>query len=170
MGADTALRFAGARPERVTGLVLAAFPSPSGVSAYAEQFADAIERDGLERAGAEYVWGPRSGLDPAAARLVRQGFLEHPPHGLAHTLRGFLARQPSVAERAGRLRELPHPTLVVAGSEDRGSLEVSRQLAATLPHARLVVIPGAGHVVNLAAPAAFNAALEEFLGGLAGRN
>jgi pimeloyl-ACP methyl ester carboxylesterase len=165
MGASTALRFALAHPKRVRGLALAAFPPPAATpgsfGAVAAAFADAIERDGLDAAGARFVWGPATGLDPEAARFVRAGFLEHPPHGLAHTLRGFLAAPPP--EPAGRVAA---PTLVVVGADDRLSVEPSRRLAAAIPGARLVVVPGAGHVVNLAAPAAFNAALTEFLAGL----
>jgi pimeloyl-ACP methyl ester carboxylesterase len=97
---------------------------------------------------------------------VKQGFLEHPPHGLAHTLRGVIARQQSVGELAPDLARLDLPVLVVVGGADRGSLEPSRALARFLPDARLVVVDGAGHVVNLAQPAAFNAALAEFLAGL----
>jgi pimeloyl-ACP methyl ester carboxylesterase len=167
MGAATALRFALAHPGRVRGLVLAAYPAGAGggpgVAAQAEAFASAIERDGIEAAGARFAWGPESSLDPDAARLVRQGFLEHPPHGLVHTLRGVLARQPAVEELAPRLRALDVPALVIVGDRDRGSLAPSRALAGALPRARLVVVPGAGHVVNLAQPAAFNAALNGFL-------
>ncbi|HYY05951.1 MAG TPA: alpha/beta hydrolase [Candidatus Limnocylindria bacterium] len=172
MGAGTALRFALAHPERVEGLVLAAFPpgagAPGTFAAVAADFARAIEREGLEAAGARFVWGPASGLDPAAARLVRQGFLEHPPHGLAHTLRGVLAAQPSIDELAPRLAALARPALVIVGARDRMSLAPSRALAAVLPQAKLVVVEGAGHVVNLAQPAAFNRALEEFLAAAAG--
>ena len=107
---------------------------------------------------------------PAAARLVRQGFLEHPPHGLAHALRGVIAVQPSVAELALELATLARPALVIVGAGDRLSLAPSRELAAALPRARLVVVEGAGHVVNLAQPAAFNAALVEFLGQVAGNH
>ncbi|HUE29355.1 MAG TPA: alpha/beta fold hydrolase, partial [Verrucomicrobiae bacterium] len=68
MGAGTALRFALAHPERVQGLVLAAFPpgadAPGTFAAVAADFAHAIEREGLEAAGARFVWGPSSGLDP----------------------------------------------------------------------------------------------------------
>jgi pimeloyl-ACP methyl ester carboxylesterase len=172
MGASTALRFALAHADRVRGLVLAAFPAGAsaarGIAAHASAFADAIERDGLEAAGERFAWGPTSGLDPAAARLVRQGFLEHPPHGLVHTLRGVLAKQPLVEEIALRLRALDVPALVIVGERDRGSLEPSRALADALPAARLVVLPDAGHVVNLEQPVAFNAALEGFLDGLGG--
>src|SRR5437899_11190669 len=72
MGAGTALRFALAHPERVQGLVLAAFPpgprARGSFAAVARQFADAIERDGLEAAGERFVWGPDSDLDPEAAK------------------------------------------------------------------------------------------------------
>jgi pimeloyl-ACP methyl ester carboxylesterase len=170
MGAATALRFALAHPARVRALVLAAFPAGAdrgqGFSAQALAFADSIERDGLEAAGERFAWGPSSGLDPGAARLVRQGFLEHPPHGLVHTLRGVLAHQASVEAMAPELRALTVPALVIVGDRDRGSLEPCRALASALPQARLVVVPDAGHVVNLAQPAAFNAALAAFLQGL----
>ena len=39
-------------------------------------------------------------------------------------------------------------------------------MAAKLPDARLVIIPGAGHVANLDQPAAFNQAVVEFLDGV----
>jgi len=167
MGAGTALRFALDHPDRVRGLVLAAFPPgvgiPGSFSAVAHAFADAIERDGLEAAGERFVWGPSSGLDPHAARLVRQGFLEHSPHGLAHTLRGVIAVQPSVEELAPRLQDIAQPALVIVGADDRLSLAPSRALAAALPRARLAIIDGAGHVVNVARPAEFNRTLGEFL-------
>lgn len=166
MGAATALRFAIAHPERVRALVLASYPSgpawPTGFTAIAERFADAIARDGLDAAGAEFVWGPRSGLDPRGAHLVRQGFLEHPPHGLVHTLRGVIAKQEAVDAIAG-LSSVRAPTLVVAGERDAASLAPSHALAARLPNARLVVIPNSGHVVNLASPRAFDAALGALL-------
>lgn len=163
MGAVTALRFALEHP--VQALVLAGWPSrtPTSYTTIAERFADAIERDGIETAGARFVWGPESGLDPEAAKFVRQGFLEHPPHGLVHTLRGVIAQQPAVADLAARLAGLTAPTLVIVGDRDRGSLQPSRELAQTIPNARLVVVADAGHVVNLAQPAHFNAALDEFL-------
>jgi len=62
----------------------------------------------------------------------------------------------------GALKRLAMPALVIVGERDRG-LPASRALAATLPRARLVVVEGAGHVVNLARPAEFNAAVAEFL-------
>lgn len=170
MGAVTALQLALAHPERVRGLLLASFPagpgSRHGISGIALAFADAIERDGLEAAGRRFVWGPDAGLDERAAALVRQGFLEHPPHGLVHTLRGYVAHFPTPDALAADLRGLGVPTLVVAGAHDAGSRPPSERLAALLPQARHVVVEDAGHVVNLHQPARFNALLAEWIEAL----
>jgi pimeloyl-ACP methyl ester carboxylesterase len=166
MGAGIALRFALAHPERVRALVLASFPRAGDdpeQREWALGFADAIDREGLESAGARYAWGQASRFDPKGAALVRQGFLEHPAHALAHTLRELIAIQPSVASLASELAELRVPALVIAGSEDRRSLEPCRALAGAIPGARLIVIPGGGHVVNLTSPGPFNDALAALL-------
>jgi pimeloyl-ACP methyl ester carboxylesterase len=157
----------------VRGLVLAAFPPGAGIpgsfSAVADAFADAIERDGLDAAGERFVWGPSSGLDPHAARLVRQGFLEHPPQGLAHTLRGVIAVEQPIAAAAADLARVACAVLIVVGADDAPSLTASRALATAAPRAELVVVPGAGHVVNLARPPEVSAALERFLAATAPR-
>src|SRR5947208_15926212 len=144
MGAGIALRFALAHPERVRALVLAAFPPGAAAAgtfaAVAHPFAEAIEREGLDAAGARFVWGPSSGRDPAAARLVRTGFLEHPPHGLAHTLRGVIATQPAVADLAPRLAALALPGLGIVGARDGLSRAPRRELAAAAQRPRLLVV------------------------------
>jgi pimeloyl-ACP methyl ester carboxylesterase len=58
------------------------------------------------------------------------------------------------------------PTLLLWGAEDaRSPLEVADQFQAAIPSARLVVIPGAGHMSNWEQPARFNAAILEFCRG-----
>ncbi len=55
------------------------------------------------------------------------------------------------------------PTLLVWGDADaRSSLDVARQFSDAITGARLVVIPGAGHVSNLEAPGQFNAEVRGF--------
>ena len=166
MGAGLALRFALHAPDRVRALILAAFPPSSeggrGAS-WPVSFAAAIDREGLEAAGAHYIWGPTSGFDPRSAAMVRAGFLEHTAHGIAHTLRELLARQPSVETLAPQLADLPQPTLVLVGGHDRLSLSASEALARALPGAELAVVPGAGHVVNLERRQAVNDILRDFL-------
>jgi pimeloyl-ACP methyl ester carboxylesterase len=165
MGAGVALRFALAQPERVQGLVLASFPAGGGrgIAAHALAFARALDEAGLLAAGERYVWGASSGLSERDAALVRQGFLEHQPHALAFVLRELIATQPAVESMEPELRALEAPVLLIAGERDEASLRASRSLAAALPRARLVVVPDAGHVVNLQRPEAFNAALLDFL-------
>jgi 3-oxoadipate enol-lactonase len=57
------------------------------------------------------------------------------------------------------------PTLVLCGREDASCPpERSEAIAAAIPHARLVVIEGAGHMSALEAPEAVNAHLVPFVG------
>ncbi len=167
MGAGIAARFAAADPQRVRGLVLAALPPGAGEGTrqrgWALAFADAIERDGLEAAGSRFAWGSESGLDVNAAKLVRQGFLEHPPHAIASTLRELLAVQPSWSALADSLRPLELPVLVMVGARDPVSSGPCEALANALPGAELIVVPDAGHVVNLEARDVVTAALRSFL-------
>lgn len=56
------------------------------------------------------------------------------------------------------------PTLVITGSEDRvAPPSHARAMAEAIPGARFVEIEGAGHISNIEAPDAFNAALGAFL-------
>lgn len=171
MGAAVALEAGLRAPETVCALVLASLPAGrggGGISGYAHELAEAIEREGIDSAGARFVWGPGSGLSEGDAKLVRLGFLEHTPHGLANTLRSFLASWPPVRERAAELARLRVPILLLAGEHDAPSRAASCELAVILPAARLEIVPDAGHVANLQQPAAFNARLEPFLAAAAG--
>ena len=85
-----------------------------------------------------------------------------PPAGVAAAQRGM-------AERPDRTHLLPHiavPTLVVVGEEDEITPPAeSVLLRDRIPGARLVTVAGAGHLSSLEQPAAWNAALREFLRG-----
>jgi pimeloyl-ACP methyl ester carboxylesterase len=63
------------------------------------------------------------------------------------------------------LPDIAVPALVVVGAKDTPFLAASDYMAAKIPGARKVVIEGAGHAANLDQPAAFNAAVLEFLRG-----
>ena len=164
MGAAIALRYALAHQKSLRALVLSSFPPAGNASSppWALSFADEIDRRGLETAGEHFVWGgPR--YDEAAVKWIRQGFLEHRPHALSAVLRQVIATHPAVTVLEPELATLRLPTLVIAGERDTPSLGPSKDLARCIPGARLVVIPGAGHVVNLEKPQSFNEALRGFL-------
>lgn len=65
------------------------------------------------------------------------------------------------------LRHLPRlavPTLYLVGDEDKGAPpDDMRAMADATPGARFAVVPDAGHLANMNAPAAFNHAVAEFL-------
>jgi len=84
--------------------------------------------------------------------------------GLARAARGMLT------QRDARVIELlPHikvPSLVVVGAEDAPFLAASDYMAAKIPAAKKVVIPAAGHAVNIDQPQAFIDAVLPFLDSL----
>jgi pimeloyl-ACP methyl ester carboxylesterase len=67
-------------------------------------------------------------------------------------------------DRRDALPRIAVPTLLIAGGADTTApAAVMERMAAKIPGARFVTIPGAGHLANLEQPAAFNRVLGEFL-------
>jgi pimeloyl-ACP methyl ester carboxylesterase len=70
-----------------------------------------------------------------------------------------------VIDELGRIEV---PTLVLVGELDEGYHRAAEMMAARIPKAQRVVVPGAGHIVNIEAQAAFDRAVIGFLQGLGG--
>jgi pimeloyl-ACP methyl ester carboxylesterase len=84
--------------------------------------------------------------------------------GLARAARGMLTqRDASVIES---LPDIKVPSLVVVGADDTPFLAASDYMAAKIPGAKKVVIPAAGHAVNIDQPLAFIDAVLPFLDSL----
>jgi pimeloyl-ACP methyl ester carboxylesterase len=67
------------------------------------------------------------------------------------------------ADQRDLLPRIAVPALLIWGERDaRSPLSVARQFEDAIPNAKLVVVPGAGHVSNLEAPELFNDAVREF--------
>ena len=63
-----------------------------------------------------------------------------------------------------RLAEIGCPTLVISGAlDDPAFLDTGAFIAREVPGARRIVIPDAGHMVNMEQPAAFNRAVRSFI-------
>lgn len=112
----------------------------------------------------------RGGVPPAVAGA----FAGAPPREIAELLDAVAAdvrpeslrvalRAMAEADLRDVLPAIAVPTLLVWGELDaRSPLSVARAFARAIPHAELVVIPGAGHMSNLERPDEFNAALRAF--------
>ncbi|BCR03804.1 alpha/beta hydrolase [Desulfuromonas versatilis] len=101
--------------------------------------------------------------NPQLVDRVTSWMRQTDPQGLAG---GMLAMRdrPDYTERLPGFRI---PALVIGAEKDRAvPVEQSRVLAAGIPGARRCLITGAGHMVNLERPDAFNECLLEFLQGL----
>lgn len=164
LGAAVALAYTLRRPERVAGMLLAAYPAPPEQSRrWALEFGEAIEKLGISEAGARFVWGGASRFDAKTQELIRSGFLEHAPWALAATLKHALAQLEEFEVLAPSLRKLQVPTRLVVGGADVGSLDSCRTLATLIPGATLTVLEGAGHIVNLARVSDFNEELRKLI-------
>ncbi|HRN37853.1 MAG TPA: alpha/beta fold hydrolase [Flavobacteriales bacterium] len=97
---------------------------------------------------------------PGLGRLVEAMLIRQSASAWAASSRGMAIRP----DRTPLLAKLQVPALVITGSRDTLILPAeSEAMAAKLPHAELVVIPDVGHLSNLEAPSAFNAAVRKFL-------
>jgi pimeloyl-ACP methyl ester carboxylesterase len=100
---------------------------------------------------------------PELVDRLRSQMAEESVEGIVGALEAMRDRQDS----RDLLAEISVPTLIVVGDEDVITpVKEARQLQTAIRGSRLEVIPGAGHLSNIERPAAFNAALSEFVGSL----
>ena len=173
MGGNIALNFALAHPDMVTRLIVADTGAGSDDTAdwigTVHALAETLDRRGMEAftdmASANPLFARYIAQGPAAARFIRACLMTHRAHGLAHTAREVLAKRPTIYALESRLRQLPVPTLLLVGEHDEPCVKVHRFMADCIRGSKLVVLPGLGHLTNLEAPAAWNAAVRRFLAG-----
>lgn len=165
LGGIVALEMARLAPDRIRRMVLlnTSGRAPSGAQqrdwadlsarTCAGDFRAVLDEQMAVNLGAAGTDPVRAALWQSMARAV----------GVAGYLRQLRAQQ----GRSDYLPELPGiavPTLVVTGAEDSVCpRDVQLELAARLPDARHVVVPGAGHLSPLDAPADIAALLRDFL-------
>lgn len=172
MGGYVAMAFLRRYPGRVRALALlatrATADAPAAVAgrhAFADAVLDPARKHALVAATAPALVG-------ATTRARRRDIVEEVlesvesvnPAAVAWAQRAIAARPDSTSI----LRSLDVPAVVIAGEEDDlVPLAEARELARTLPGARLVEVPLAGHLTPLEAPAAVTEALLDLLGGAA---
>jgi pimeloyl-ACP methyl ester carboxylesterase len=98
--------------------------------------------------------------NPAVAERVRKLAHENTRCWLMNPLLGRGIDPPSV----GRLGAIKVPTLLIVGDRDVPDIQaVVKTLEEKIPHAKKVIVRGAGHMVNMEKPGEFNPAVLEFL-------
>ena len=117
--------------------------------AFVERFSS-FEREGLE-------------VLKSASR-ERSSVTHRDASGLARAARGMLTQRD--ARVIESLPDIKVPSLIVVGADDTPFLAASDYMAAKIPGAQKVVIPAAGHAVNIDQPQAFIDAVLPFLDGL----
>ena len=171
IGGMVAQEFALAFPERVAGLVLyATTPAFGGRDPGFAQAFLAERLAPLDRGESMAVMAPRAVAsmlgaepDPGALPTAVAAMAEVPEAAY----RATMACLTTFDRRAG-LAKIAVPTLLVAGEVDPlAPARTMERMAEAIRGARLVVVPGAGHLVHLERPAAFNAEVRGFVEALA---
>ena len=100
-------------------------------------------------------------------KIPRRSLLLRPREFLANAW-DLVTLKAAVAEQAPRYAAIEAPIVIIAGDVDKTvSTNIhSRPLAATAPNARLIVLPGVGHMVQNAAPDLVIAEIEAMIGNL----
>ena len=140
------LAFYRAHPERVRALLIIdtgpGFRKDDARDAWNKRALDTAER--FEREGLAML---------KSASHERAMVSHRDASGLARAARGMLTQRD--ARVMGVLPEIKVPALIVVGADDAPFLAASDYMAAKIPGARKVVIPAAGHAVNIDQPQAF---------------
>lgn len=163
MGGYVALAFAQRHRARLGELLLcdtkAAPDSPEARQAREDAIA-LVQKDGVASLRDKQI--PRL-LGPTANEALRaevRGLATDRTEGVIAAIRALRDRP----DRRTEFSQIACPTLVVVGSEDVLSTPAEmREMASQIPGARFAEIPNAGHLANVENPAAFSAAVLDFL-------
>jgi pimeloyl-ACP methyl ester carboxylesterase len=134
--------------------------------------AEQIEKQGMREVAKRYALGPTrvqfQNKDPRGWREFAEQLAEHSTQGSALTMRGVQGRRPSLWELVEDMRRIEVPTLIITGDEDDPCLEPALLMKRAIATSALVVLPSAGHTINLEEPDEFNRALFRFLAAVDG--
>jgi pimeloyl-ACP methyl ester carboxylesterase len=168
-------------PHRVAGLVMLApvtHPWRGGVGRYNEIIATPLIGPllaytitlplgyFLTTSGARNVFLPQ---------MMPDGFVKDSATPLLLRPREFIANaydlvtlKESVIAQVARYREIAAPTVIIAGEPDKTvSTNIhARPFAATVPNAKLIVLPDLGHMVQNAVPDLVKAEIDAMMGGI----
>jgi pimeloyl-ACP methyl ester carboxylesterase len=174
MGGFAALHFGLDHPSRAHSIVVAGagYGAEKQFESYFRdvslEVARQFETQGSERFAKTYSLAASrvqfQNKDPRGWQEFATRLGEHSAVGSANTMRGVQARRPSIYDLETRLKTMATPTLVIVGDEDDHCLQPGVFLKKTVPACGLLVLPKAGHTLNLEEPDHFNRFVGEFIG------
>jgi pimeloyl-ACP methyl ester carboxylesterase len=172
MGGFATLHFGLRHADKARSLVIAGcgYGAPpehrAAFEAESEAVAGRIEREGWPEVAKGYAAGPSrvqfQNKDQRGWQEFADHLAAHDARGSALTLRGVQMRRPSLWSLTEEMERITAPTLIITGDEDEGCLLPGLLMKRHIPTAGLVVMPRAGHLVNLEDPDFFNRTLLEF--------
>lgn len=169
-GGFIAIDFALAYPERVSALIAAetlprGFPLSPEILRSMATVMETLTQYGRDSAVAVFLTQPvfATAVDtPELAERLRRMLHDN----LEWPVPPRLPDPPAMAH----LGDISVPVLIVLGETSGADAHRAAEIMVRdIPHATVVRIPGAGHMVNLEAPEAFNQSVTRFLEGLSGR-
>jgi pimeloyl-ACP methyl ester carboxylesterase len=173
MGGFAALHFGFTYPERTRSLVVGGCgygAAPDKKAQFAEETEAAarrFEETGMSKAAIGYATAPSrvqfQNKDPRGWKEFADQLAGNSTKGSALTMRGVQKRRPSLFDLVDQMKTIAAPTLVMTGDEDWPCLEPAILMKRSIPTAGLVVLPNAGHTINLEEPAVFNQHIADFL-------
>jgi pimeloyl-ACP methyl ester carboxylesterase len=179
LGARMALDY----PQRVAGLVMlapVAYPWPGGVGQYNKIIATPVIGPLLAYTitlPLGYLLAEPGARGAFLPQVMPDGFVQDTATPLLLRPRAFIANardlvtlKQAVREQSPRYADIKSPVVVISGDGADKTVSTnihSRPFAATVPNAKLIVLPDVGHMVQQAVPELVIREIEAMIGGIA---
>lgn len=135
--------------------------------AEADAIAKLLATDGMAKFAETYAHGPTrvqfENKDPRGFAEFKRMLAEHSALGSANTQLGVQRERPSLYTLVGEMKKLTVPTLIITGDEDWPCLLPGILMKQNIASSALVVMPNAGHAINLEDPGEYNRIVGDFL-------
>jgi pimeloyl-ACP methyl ester carboxylesterase len=173
MGGFATLHFGLRHPQRALSLCIggcgygAELDKRDTFRAEADVIAGMIRTEGMSAFAERYAYGPTrvqyQNKDPRGHAEFKRMLSEHSPVGSANTQQGVQKERPSLYTLVEAMRRINVPTLIITGDEDWPCLLPGILMKQSIPTAALVVMPNAGHAINIEEPDEYNRIVGDFL-------
>ena len=173
MGGFATLHFGLRPPERARSLCIggcgygAELDKREIFRAEADVIAGMIRTEGMPAFAERYAYGPTrvqyENKDPRGHAEFKRMLAEHSAVGSANTQQGVQKERPSLYTLVEEMRRITVPTLVITGDEDWPCLMPGLLMKQSIPSSALVVMPNAGHAINIEESEEYNRLVGDFL-------